>query len=186
MSKSFNVAWKYLKSDSKSIWSVLWTCANFVWVCYFTFQIKGADKTAELIGTKIVIGLVPFLISLVALYIYHYLRSDLYIAQEKPVIGKSLIPGYLLKMVENWSNEPITALSNNNIQYNAYKRLERYRTSYAFEHIHPQIDEFLEAFQIEHSLFVHSIKTKFSSNEEALADFPRLKSLALTIGYKLT
>ncbi|MBO2688772.1 hypothetical protein [Shewanella algae] len=55
MAKSAKEALKHLKNDSKSIWSILWGLINFAWLCYFTFQIKGAEKTAELILNKLFI-----------------------------------------------------------------------------------------------------------------------------------
>ncbi|RCW94626.1 hypothetical protein [Marinomonas foliarum] len=186
MAKSAKEAWKHFKSDSKSIWSILWGLANFVWLCYFTFQIKGAEKTAELIANKVFIGFLPFLLSAVALYIYHFLRSDLYLEQAKPQIGKSLIPGRLLKMVEHWKSEPIVGFGNNNTQYNAYRKLLQYRSSYEFDHIHSQIDEFIKAFNVGGNIFMPEIKTVFSTKEEAEKAFPRLKQLAKKIGRELT
>lgn len=186
MAKSAREAWKHFKNDSKSIWSILWGLANFVWLCYFTLQIKGAEKTAELIASKVFIGFLPFLLSAIALYIYHYLRSDLYLEQARPQLGKSLIPGRLLKMVEHWKPEPIVGLGNNNVQYYAYKELLRYRSSYEFDHIHSQIDEFVKAFEVGGNIFMPEIKTSFSTKEEAANAFPRLKKLAKEIGRELT
>lgn len=148
MAKSAKEALKHFKSDSKSIWSILWGRINFIWLCYFTFQIKGVEKTSELIANKIFIGILPFLLSAISLYFYHYLRSDLYLEQAKPQIGKSLIPGSLLKMVEHWKSDPIVGLGNSNVQYNAYRTLHQYRSSYEFDHIHSQIDEFMKAFHV--------------------------------------
>jgi hypothetical protein len=186
MTKSFKEAWKHLKKDSKSIWSILWGIANFIWLCYFTYQVKGGESTAELITTKIFIGLLPLLLSLVALYIYHYLRSDLYIQQSKPQLGKSLIPGKLLNMVEHWRPEPIVGLGNSNIQYAAYRTLLKYRSSYEFDHIHSQIDEFIKAFHVSGNIIFPEIKTSFSTKEKAQEAFPRLKELAKEIGRELT
>tara|TARA_R110001583_G_scaffold193698_1_gene362753 strand:- start:187 stop:747 length:561 start_codon:yes stop_codon:yes gene_type:complete len=186
MAKSAKEAWKHFKSDFKSIWSILWGLANFIWLCYFTLQIKGVEKTAELIANKVFIGLLPFLLSAIALFVYHYLRSDLYLEQAKPQIGKSLIPGRLLKMVEHWKSEPIVGLSNNNAQYNAYRTLLQYRSSYEFDHIHSQIDEFIKAFNVGGNIFMPEIKTAFSTKEEAEKAFPRLKLLAKEIGRELT
>jgi len=186
MAKSAKEAWKYFKNDSKSIWNILWGLANFVWLCYFTLQIKGAEKTADLIASKVFIGFLPFLLSTIALYLYHYLRSDLYLEQAKPQLGKSLIPGRLLKMVEHWESGPIVALGNNNAQYNSYKTLLQYRSSYEFDHIHSQIDEFVKVFDVGGNIFMPEIKTSFSTKEEAKKAFPRLKQLAKEIGRGLT
>lgn len=186
MGKSAKEACKHFKSDSKSIWSILWGVANFLWLCYFTFQIKSPEKAAGLIATKLLIGLLPFLISAIALYIYHYLRSDLYLEKARPQIGKSLIPGRLLKMVEHWKVEPIVSLGNSNVQYNAYRTLLQYRSSYEFDHIHSHIDEFIKAFNVGGNIFMPEIKTAFSTKEEAEKAFPRLKQLAKEIGRELT
>jgi predicted nucleic-acid-binding protein len=186
MAKSAKEAWKHFKSGSKSIWSIIWGLINFVWLCYLTYQIDGAEKTAELIATQIFIGLLPFLISAIALYAYHYLRSDLYLEQARPQLGKSLIPGRLLKMVEHWKSEPIVGLGNGNTQYNAYRTLLQYRTSYEFDHIHTKIDEFIRAFEVDDNIFIPEIKTTFSTKEEAARAFPRLKQLAKEIGRELT
>ncbi|HCG6612415.1 TPA: hypothetical protein NJ339_004383 [Vibrio parahaemolyticus] len=186
MAKSVKEAWKHFKNDSTSIWSILWGAANFVWLCYFTFQINGAEKTAELIATKIFIGLLPFLLSSTLLFVYHYLRSDLYLEQAKPQLGKTLIPGRLLKMVEHWKPEPIVGLGNSNVQYNAYRKLLQYRSSYEFDHIHSQIDEFIKAFEVGGTIVTPEIRTSFSTKEEAEKAFPRLKTLAKQIGSEIT
>ncbi|MCC3859480.1 hypothetical protein ACUVJI_04755 [Vibrio parahaemolyticus] len=186
MGKSVKEAWSHFKNDSKSIWNYLWVAANFVWVCYFTYQINGAEKTAELIATKIFIGLLPFLLSSTLLFVYHYIRSDLYLELAKPKLGKTLIPGGLLKMVEHWKPEPIVGLGKSNIQYNAYRMLQQYRSSYEFEHIHSQIDEFMKAFEVGGNFVTPEIRTSFSTKEEAEKAFPRLKTLAKKIGSEIT
>lgn len=186
MAKSAKEAWKHFKNGSKSIWSIIWGLVNFVWLCYFTYQIDGTEKTAELIATQIFIGLLPFLISVIAVYAYHYLRSDLYLEQARPQLGKSLIPGRLLKMVEHWKPEPIVGLGNGNAQYNAYRTLLQYRSSYEFDHVHPQIDEFVKAFEVGGNIFMPEIKTTFPTKEEAAKAFPKLKQLAKEIGRELT
>ncbi|HDZ9463781.1 TPA: hypothetical protein RUZ96_003340 [Vibrio cholerae] len=186
MAKSVKESWKHFKNDSKSIWSILWVAVNFVWFCYFTFQTNGAEKTAELIFTKIFTGLLPFLLGSTLLFVYHYLRSDLYLEQAKPQLGKTLIPGKLLEMIEHWKPEPIIGFGKSNAQYNAYKSLKQYRSSYAFDHIHSQIDEFIKAFEVSGTVFAPEIRTSFSSKEEAEKAFPRLKELAKEIGSKLT
>lgn len=177
---------RHTKKDSKSIWSISWSLANFAWLCYFTLQIRGAEKTTELIVQKIFIGLTPFLVSMLGLVIYHYIRSDLYLEKDKPILGKSLIPGKLLRMVEVWSPEPIEMLVNFHAEYNAYKSLIDYRTSYEYDSIHSQLDEFLNAFEVSGNIFFPSIKTKYSSQEEALKAFPRLKELAKEISKTIT
>ncbi|GIA26019.1 hypothetical protein [Vibrio cholerae] len=186
MAKSVKESWKHFKNDSKSIWSILWGAANFVWLCYFTFQIYGAEKTAELIFTKIIIGFLPLLLGSTLLFVYHYLRSDLYLEQAKPQLGKTLITGKLLKMIEHWKPEPIIGFFNSNAEYNAYKSLQQYRSSYAFDHIHSKIDEFNKAFVVSGTVFAPEIRTSFSSKEEAEKAFPKLKELAKEIGSKLT
>ncbi|EPM7999731.1 hypothetical protein ACTQ9E_004224 [Vibrio vulnificus] len=186
MKKSVKEAWKYFERDSKSIWNVLWAIVNFIWLSYITLQVNGAEKTAELIASKLFFGLLPFILSSIALFLYHYLRSDLYIEQSKPQIGKTLIPGKLLKMVEHWTAEPIVALTNRNVEYTAYRKLLQYRSSYEFEHIHSKIDEFTSAFEVSSNLFTDEIKTKFVSKNEAEKAFPRLKVLAKEIGRKIT
>ena len=165
---------------------MLWGAINFAWLCYFTYQIKGVEKTAELISHKIFIGTLPFLISIVAIILYHYLRSDLYLEKDKPSIGKSLIPGRLLRMVENWQLEPYVHIINFATEYKAYMALRSYRASYEFDSIHSQIDEFLKAFIVDDNFIMTSIKTIFKSQEEADMEFPRLKQLVKEIGRELT
>lgn len=186
MAKSASEALKHFKKNSKSIWSFLWAIMNFIWLCYFTFLREGKEQTEDVIVEKIFVGLLPLVITLIAVYVYHYLRSDLYLEQSKPNIGKSLIPGTLLKMVEHWKSEPIVGFVNSNVQFNAYKILFQYRSSYDFDHIHSQIDEFIKAFEVGGSSIMPEIKTSFSTKKEAEDAFPRLKQLAKEIGRELT
>lgn len=186
MTKSAKEAFKHWKKGSRSVWSILWAIVNFAWLCYATLKVKGVEATAEVITSALVIGLVPYLIGLLALYIYHYLRSDLYLEQARPQMGKSLITGTLLKMVEHWKPEPITGLGGGNEAYIAYRALMRYRASYEFDYIHSQIDEFIKAFEVSGNFLVKEIKTSFSTREEAEKAFPKLKELAKQITRGIT
>jgi len=185
MGRSHKEALKHFKNDSKSTWDVVLMGANFVWLLFCTYQIYGSDKTVELIFTKIIIGFLPFVFFLIARYCYHYLRSDLYLEQSKPELGKSLITGQLLNMVEHWTSKPIASFGHSNVQYNAYKKLLQYRSSYDYENIHSKIDEFIKAFEVGGNLLFPEIKTSFSTKEEARKEFIKLKALAKEINQAL-
>jgi len=150
-----------------------------------TLKVDGAEKAAEVVTEILVFGLLPFLVSAVFLFLYHYVRSDLYLASNKPELGRSLVPGRLLQMVEFWRSEPKSMLGGT-IEYKAYQALLRYRASYEYDHIHPEIEEFLGAFEVSGNIFVPEIKTKFATAAEARKAFPRLKILAKKIGKEIT
>ena len=187
MKKSFKEAFKHTKNNSKSIWNILWALLNFLWLLYCTLQIKGQADAAELVVNKLFLGILPFITSLICLFAYHFIRSDLYLEISKPSIGKSIIPGLLLRMVEHWSPNPIKShFTGPNQQCKAYWKLNAYRTSYEFDSIHNNLDEFMSAFVVSGHELLPSIKTKFNSKEEAAAAFPRLKELVKEISKVIT
>lgn len=185
MSKNLKEAWKHFKKNSTSIWAIVWSCLNVAWLIFITLKVSGPEKAAEAATEKLVFGLLPFLVSVILLFVYHYLRSDLYLERNKPEIGKSLIPGRLLQMVEVWKPEPKKMLAGT-VEYRAYQTLLTYRASYEFDHIHPEIEEFLKAFRVSGNIIVPEIKTIFTSASEAQKAFPRLKELAKKIGKEIT
>lgn len=185
MSKNLKETWKHFKKDSTSIWAIVWACLNVAWLIFINFKVNGLEKAAEAATEKLVFGLLPFLVSAILLFVYHYLRSDLYLERNKPEIGRSLIPGRLLQMVEFWKPEPKKMLGGT-VEYKAYQTLLTYRVSYEFDYIHSEIEEFLKAFKISGNIIVPEIRTIFTSATEAQKAFPRLKELAKQIGKEIT
>jgi hypothetical protein len=186
MLKNLKIALTHTLSNYKKLWSIAWNILSALWLIYYTFQIKGTSTAAELTVTKIFSGVIPFVAQFLLIFIYHLLRSDLYLSQSKPEIGKSLICGRLLRMVEYWHEEPISKFANFNSEYMAYQELEKYRLSYEFDFIHGELDEFLKHFAISGNFLYPEIKTTFSSQAEANASFKKMKRLAKEITKAIT
>lgn len=198
--KNIKIAWRETRKQLKSIWSYIWGLICFAWTVYITLEVNGTDKTAELIVSKLMLGLAPYLAMVLLLYLYHLIRSDLYLkadelndqllkagASDNGIAWAKRI-GYLYGMYETWREDGYGSEMWQPAPraYNAYHQLEQIGNTFLYpDDTRKNIKLFLTFFKTQSNgmgnLSAKVIITSKRTEKEVKTSIPELKELAKTL-----
>ena len=184
MKKSFKVTWTYFLEESFSGVRVFSFTLSFIWTLGYYLKFYSENKAKEVLMDTVAIVIIPVLVASFITYIYHFLRSDLYIEKDKSTLTNSLVTGNLVYLVEHYTPEGVGGLGDNKF-IRSVRKLKQYRKSYANTGLHQDIDKFLGYFTYQDNLFAPSVKVRCTSKQEAVSIFPVVKDLGNSISSRL-